>query len=277
MNEPISMRYDTTIKVLFKALPQVLLKLLAGQEATELLTVEYPSVKKRVPDLVVRLLDQSIFHMELQSDVEKAMDWRMLEYCGLIRQTYPDARLIQMVLYVGSGKPNFSTLIDEPMLHFRYLLKDIRDIDCCVLLASPCLEENLLAVLCKMEQERETIREIMTRIAVLPPKERADALEKLVILSGLRKLETVIMEEVKEMAISIDVMENAFLRDLSVKAEQKGRKEEAASMLLELLVCKFGQVAESVIAQVTGAEREVIEKWSKKLLFAHSLDDVFAS
>ena len=40
------MRY-VTIKELFQSLPQRLLMLLVGLEATELLTVEFPSVKKR--------------------------------------------------------------------------------------------------------------------------------------------------------------------------------------------------------------------------------------
>ena len=54
----------------------------------------------------------------------------------------------------------------------------------------------------------------MVLYVVMPPKGHADALEKLVILAGLRKLETQVKEEVEEMAISVDVMENAFLRDI---------------------------------------------------------------
>ena len=61
------MRYDTTLKELFQALPQRLLFLLVGMEAVELLPIEFPSVKKRLPDLVVRLSDGSIFHLELQA------------------------------------------------------------------------------------------------------------------------------------------------------------------------------------------------------------------
>ncbi|MBF0461986.1 MAG: DUF4351 domain-containing protein [Magnetococcales bacterium] len=128
-----------------------------------------------------------------------------------------------------------------------------------------------------MENERETIRAIMTRIALLSPKERADALEKWMVLAGLRQLETVVKEEVEEMAISIDVMENAFLRDIFMKGRQEGEQTGEATMLLTLLRCKFGQIAESVAVQVTGADRERLEQWSKKLLFANSLDDVFAA
>ncbi|MBF0437770.1 MAG: hypothetical protein HQL93_01480 [Magnetococcales bacterium] len=59
--------------------------------------------------------------------------------------------------------------------------------------------------------------------------------------------------------------------------EERGEKKGETGLLLELLRCKFGQVAESVTEKVTDADRELIGKWSKKLLFANSLDDVFAS
>ncbi|MEO5331871.1 MAG: DUF4351 domain-containing protein [Magnetococcus sp. YQC-5] len=59
--------------------------------------------------------------------------------------------------------------------------------------------------------------------------------------------------------------------------EKRGRQQEASAMLLTLLGYKFGQIADSVTAQVTGAEKELIEKWSKNLMFATSLDDVFAT
>ena len=143
------MRYDITIKEIFQSLPQRLLMLLVGLEAVALLPVEFPSVKKRFPDLVVRLADGSIFHLEIQTDINEIMVWRMLEYYALIRGLYPGAVLIQQVLYVGPKCPSFTTNIEEKTLQFRYSVRDIRDIDCRQMLSSPCLEENLIAILCR--------------------------------------------------------------------------------------------------------------------------------
>ncbi|MEO5333591.1 MAG: hypothetical protein H7839_16385 [Magnetococcus sp. YQC-5] len=58
---------------------------------------------------------------------------------------------------------------------------------------------------------------------------------------------------------------------------ERERKKGEADLLLKLLGYKFGQVAESVTEKVTGADRELIGKWSKNFVFANSLDDVFAS
>ncbi len=264
------MRYDTTLKEIFQALPQTLLKILVGQEGTELLTVEFPAVKKRLPDLVVRLMDGSIFHLELQNGPEP-MAWRMLEYMAMIRQLYPQAPLQQMVLYVGPVASKPSSIIEETGLSFRYTVRDIRDIDCRHMLASPMLEENLLAILCRMENERGTIRRMLVRIGNLPAKARADALEKRVILAGLRQLETVIKQEVDEMVISVDVMENAFLRDVF----GKGKLEGKVTLLLGQLEEKYGQPSKEINERLYSAAPDDLDRWSRRILKSDTLDDIF--
>ncbi len=158
---------------------------------------------------------------------------------------------------------------------FRYTVRDIRDIDCRHMLESPLLEENLLAVLCRMMDERGAIRQVLTRIGALPAKARADALEKLVILAGLRKLETVIKQEVDEMAISVDVMENAFLRDIFGKGEQKGWQEGQVSLLLRQLEEKFGQLSNEIKEKIHAASTADLERWSLRVLKSDTLKDIF--
>ena len=113
----------------------------------------------------------------------------------------------------------------------------------------------------------------MTRIAVLPPKGRADTLEKLVILAGLRKLEAQVKEEIEEMAISVDVMENDFLRDIF----GKGRQEESASMLSRQLQRRFGDIPIWASGKIAKADLSTLEEWSLRFVDAQSLEDVFGS
>ncbi|HAT50634.1 MAG TPA: transposase, partial [Alphaproteobacteria bacterium] len=40
---------------------------------------------------------------------------------------------------------------------------------------------------------------------------------------------------------------------------------------------KFGEMPEQVIEKVTEARSELIEQWSENVLFANSLEEVFAS
>lgn len=64
------MPYDTTLKTLFQIPPQQLVRLLVGGQVQQQLTVEYPTVQMRRPDLVVRLTDGRLYHLELQSSEE---------------------------------------------------------------------------------------------------------------------------------------------------------------------------------------------------------------
>ncbi|MBF0434065.1 MAG: DUF4351 domain-containing protein [Magnetococcales bacterium] len=265
--------YDTTLKFIFQTPPQHLLRMLIGQEARELLTVEFPTIRKRMPDLLVRLKDENICHLELQSGGDADMHWRMVEYYALIRRLYPKVRLIQLVLFVGDGaRRSLPDRIEEETLSFRYTVRNIRDVDCSVLLASGSMEENILAILCRMPDERGTIRTILRRIANLGPKAKADALEQLVILAGLRKLEWMISEEVKEMAITVNVMENDFLKDLFVK----GRQEGEAKILTRQLQRRFGNLPAWANEMIAKADLSSLEKWSLRIFDAQLLDDVFS-
>ncbi|MBF0426511.1 MAG: DUF4351 domain-containing protein [Magnetococcales bacterium] len=281
------MKYDATLKDIFQTLPQRLLLLLTGQEASDLLPVEFSSVKRRQPDLVVRLRDESIFHLEFQSGRDPDMAWRMLEYFLLIRGLYPSARIVQQVLYVGAEPCAFATEIEETDLRFCYTVRDLREIDCQQMLASPCLEENLLAILCRLQDGRQTVRAILARVAVMEPKARMDALEKLTILAGLRRLGTTVKEEVKAMPITVNVMEDEFLRDIFVRVRSEGVQEGIqigerqthlkgeAAFLLRQLRQRFGTLPDWVPERIHAADATALETWGDRVLTASSLRDVF--
>ncbi|MEO5333065.1 MAG: DUF4351 domain-containing protein, partial [Magnetococcus sp. YQC-5] len=214
----------------------------------------------------------------LQSNSE-GMDWRMLMYYALIRQRYPGKVLIQKVLYVGQAAWKPKAAIEEKNLSFRYEVVDIRTIDCRKLMDSPSLEENILAVLCRMDNQKKTIREILYRISELPDKARADALTKLLILCRLRKLETIVEKEAEEMALTFNLMENDVFRPIILKAKKdsklEGRQEGKADTLLKQMRRKFGQTPDWVAEKVKTASLELIETWSDNFVFANSVDEVF--
>ncbi len=163
------MRYDTTLKELFQTPPLRLLALLAGAPAVELLTVEYPAVKMRRPDLVYRLADGSVHHLELQGTNDAEMDWRMLEYYApLARQFHCEP--VQYVLYVGNAPLTMKGVIKHARLKYNCRVLDIREFDAAALLASDSVADNLLALLCHNGARRSTIRRILQRIAGLPEK-----------------------------------------------------------------------------------------------------------
>jgi hypothetical protein len=92
-------------------------------------------------------------------------------------------------------------------------------------LDSPEIEDNLLALLCRMENETEAIRTILLRIAGLAERPRRDAIEKLLILSGLRSLKTLIRQEVAKMPITLNLQDNEFFREAFEEGMEEGRDE----------------------------------------------------
>ena len=142
------MRFDRTLKELLHKLPERLFVMLTGSRVAAQISVQLPSVRMREPDMVVRLQDGRIFHLEIQSDNDPTMSWRMLDYYSPLRQRYPDSEIVQMVLYVGREPLVMQPEIRDEPLQFRYSLVDARTLDGEELLASRSIEDNLLAVLC---------------------------------------------------------------------------------------------------------------------------------
>lgn len=98
------MNYDPLLKSIFhSALSRVMVRL-SGSRPFEILNIEFPTAESRRPDLVARLANGTILHVEIQSSNDPTMPWRMLQYRLLLRSRFPDERIVQKVLYVGKRR-----------------------------------------------------------------------------------------------------------------------------------------------------------------------------
>lgn len=280
------MKYDTTFKDLFPDV-KVLFKLLTNSDVISIENIEYASVKQRRADLVARLANQGLLHLELQSDNDDKMLWRELEYCGLISQRYQQVPL-QIVLYVGANQARFETEINTTDLKYCYHLIDIKELDCTALLESQSLSDNLLALLGKLKNKETAMQQVMFRIAQLPTKKRADMLEKLAILAGLRPTELPpLIEKEKNMAISINLEENPIFAEIfdrytkrgEQRGEQRGIKigeQRGESMLLRRqLEKRFGELPQWAINRLTQATSQELEHWSLQIFEVNKLEQLF--
>lgn len=116
--------YDRTLRELFHDVPGTLVKLLSGQGIKEVLETSFPKVEERRVDLLARLEDDTLFHLEIQSVYDPLMPVRMLKYAVLIYEHYwvfPR----QMVLYIGVKKIRLENKISRQNLCYTYAIKDI--------------------------------------------------------------------------------------------------------------------------------------------------------
>ncbi len=227
-------KIDITLRDIIQEIPPKFVQLLSGKKAKKLLDTSLPEVKERRADFLVELEDGSIFHLELQTQNDKNMPFRMLEYFILISSKYPNRKIKQMVLYVGEKPLNMKDRIEIENLTFSYELKDIREISCEELFKSDSLTDKILAVLCDVREPEKYFRELLTELYKLPERERRDYLKKLLNLLTIRsKLVEEFKLEVKKMPITFDretIKKHPFFKD----GKEEGLKEGLEKAILRL-------------------------------------------
>ena len=223
-------KYDRTLKDILKAVPKKFVEILTGRKALDFLDANFPKVEELKADLLVKLEDGGIFHLELQTSNDPKLPLRMLRYYTHLYSTY-GIEPIQMVLYIGQGSMNMGCSIENGNLSFNYLLKDIKDIDCSELLDSDDLNDNILSVLCKTDDAVKLISEIRDRLSRLKNKnELEDYKLKLTNLLHLRPNLIKIVKELEEtkMPITINLKEDPFYMEGKAEGIALGKAEGIA-------------------------------------------------
>ncbi|NOZ91127.1 MAG: hypothetical protein GXO60_07595, partial [Epsilonproteobacteria bacterium] len=144
----------------------------------------FPKTEERRADFVVELDNGDIFHLEVQTKEDKDMPLRMLKYAILIKELYNKFPK-QMVLYL-SEKEIKDKPIDVENLKYNYSIKYIKDIDCHELIESSDINDNILAILCKIEDFDKFIYRLRDKLLALKEHKRADYMQKLSFLLRLR-------------------------------------------------------------------------------------------
>ena len=278
------MHFDTILKSILESLGNCLTLELTGSKPLELINQEFASMERRLPDMVWRLSDGRIFHLEIQSTNDSRMPQRMLHYWLLLHERFPKASIVQHVLYIGGPALSMTRRIDADGVSYRYELTDIRDIDEEVFLTSESAPDRVLAVLSRMRNARVTIRRILASWADASWDERENVIQKLMVLSGLRRLDGIVAEEVQNMPIMIDVMENETIRGWIERGLAQGRREGIdqgidlgrASLLGKLLTKRFGKLPLWAEEKLRLADSDQQERWAMRIIIAVTLEEVFS-
>ena len=219
--------YDRSLRELFQDIPKTLIKLLVGKEIKEILDNSFPQVEERRVDLLTRLEDNTLFHLEIQSIDDKNMPLRMLKYATLIYEHYQEFPL-QLVLYVGEKKLDIKSKIKAKNLEYNYEVKDIREFDCSILIESEDITDNIIALLCNIKDIDKFFKTLNEKLKRFSPKKREDYLKKVFYLLRLRpKLNEEYEKRVKEvkMPFVIELEDDPVYTKGLEKGIEKGRRE----------------------------------------------------
>ncbi|MBF0311652.1 MAG: Rpn family recombination-promoting nuclease/putative transposase [Magnetococcales bacterium] len=235
--------------------------------------------------------------LEFQSSKDNFMPLRVGDYMFSLYQDLrrakqlPDKKLppiLPVVVYTGKQRWDVPLDVNEMIVpvpgldvyqvRMRYLVLDV------VSMAESELESlrNLAAVLFRLEKSRsvETVRELVRTLQewLKAPEQislrRAFAiwLRRVLLPKRLPKDDIPEITDLYE----VDTMLAESVQEWVKPWMDQGRQEEAASILLKLMRCKFSQTPDWVTEKVMAANLEEIEAWSENVLFANSVDEVFA-
>jgi predicted transposase/invertase (TIGR01784 family) len=233
--------YDRTLREIFQTIPKGMIKLLTGSEPKELLDTSFPKVEEKEADIIVKLENGDIFHLEIQLRDDKDMPKRMLYYYLLIEKVHKKIPK-QMVLYLAEDKDEITHNIKNKNLNFSYEIKYISDIDCQTLIESEDINDNILSILCSVKDINKLLSRLSNKLQKLDEKKKEDYIRKLIYLFRLRpKLYDIIDTEQKEefkMPFVIEKEIDPFYKEGVKKGLEKGQHQEKlaiASSLLDIL------------------------------------------
>jgi hypothetical protein len=266
--------YDVALKLLLQGSAKLVMRELTGGGGIEKwLDIELPKVQNLRMDLLGETSEGSLVHIELQSGNDAAMPLRMAEYClGVYRLLGKLPR--QVLLYVGEASLRMESEIRSADLFFRYRMIDIRDVDGDRLLESEETGDNIIAILARLRDHKTAIGKIVSRIAHLPASKRETALDQLLILAGLRRLEETVEREIQKMPVYIDISENKVLGPAYKRGMKEGELEGELRMLRLLIEKRFGPMPAWAAERLTGRSTTELEELSVRVSDAQSIEDL---
>jgi predicted transposase YdaD len=268
--------YDIALKSVIRRLSGSALKALTGFAIEQWHNVELPEVRTYRVDMLGETADGNVIQIELQSANDPEMPVRMAEYAlAIYRQfgRFPH----QIVLYVGRAPLTMQGTLEGHSLAFRFRVVDTRDLDAAPLLASANTEENVIAVLMRLGDERAAVRRILQQIAQCEPHQREQALRELMILAGLRRLRAIIQEERKTMPILEDIMDHDIFGPVLRQGLEQGRVEGEQAVVMRLIEKRFGTVPAWVRQRLEAMSTLEVEDTAIRLLDARSLEDLLGN
>jgi hypothetical protein len=265
--------YDTAFKLTLQHV-DVTFRELVGAPITRWYNVEFPAVRSARADLLGETAPGELVHIELQSSNDSEMPLRMLQYCFDVLRLfgrYP----AQIVLYVGDAPLNMETGLHGPRLDYSYRLVDIRDLDGERLLHSERVDDNIVALLTRIADRRQAARVVLKRIAGLEPGARRSALDRLLILTGLRKaLGAVVKEEATKVPILNDIRDHELFGLEYKRGLEEGRQHEVM-ILRRQIEKRFGSLPTAAAERLSKLSAQELEDLSVRVLDAASIEELF--
>ena len=160
-----------------------------------------------------------------------------------------------------------------PGFHLQYTLVDIRDLDSEKLLQSAEIGDNLIAILTTLRDQGSAIRRIMSRVGGLTGA-RGEAVQLLLRLAVLRRLDEAVEEEREKMPIIIDISESAVLGPPYRRGLAEGEAVGERKLLRRLIVKRFGAMPAGAEERLNAMSIAELEQIGERVLDATTIEEL---
>lgn len=244
--------YDKVIKENIESVFLPLLEKFTGIRITKSSEIKdkIQRTLEREPDFLKKITDQNgnefILQLEFQSQDDMEMVYRMAEYKALLQRKY-QLPAKQFVIYLGAKHPKMRTEFTKEEQITGFELKDIRSFSPSELTKSEIPQEIILSILSDYPEAKtnEVIASIITKLQVLSKSETElqGYLQQLIVLSRLRKLESITRKRVEDMPITYDITtDGLYKQGIEQGIEQKTFKTVSKAIRQGILTLE--QIAE---------------------------------
>ena len=216
--------YDVVLKLLFRSKSSRVVQAIAGGAVKRWLDKELPAIRNTRADLVGETAGGEIVHLEFMSENQKFFELRMAGYYVEIYQA-SGRHPRQSLVYVGRKKLRMGGHFKSPTLSFRFRVVDLRELNGGRFLDSEHVGDQILTLLMRLKNPREAIRRTLATITTLDARAREEAPSQLMVLCGLRGIETEVEEEIKRVPVLNSLLDHKVLGREFKKGREQGRHE----------------------------------------------------
>ena len=200
------MKKDTISKDILKTIVKDISKHILKFEINqiELLNVELERIESRRADVVAKIDEKFILHLEIQNNNNYDMPYRMLRYLSdinfLAKKFCKTHEVKQFLIYIGKENLTMKNYIKTASLDYNYTIIDMKTIDCNYFLEQDTPDAIVLAVLCdfKGQDPRKIVGFIIEKLQQYTKDSLQDFRKYMLMLEELstnRDLKDIVKEQ----------------------------------------------------------------------------------
>jgi predicted transposase/invertase (TIGR01784 family) len=267
--------YDNTSKLLISQFCTDFTEWLIGEpiELTEMQPTELYYEPIRADGVVLLKNDNLICHWEFQTNPDKYMAYRMLDYYVRLLGLYPDCQILQTVIYLRETTSELVSCDFYQDAHTTHQFRVIRlwEEEAETLMNLPGLLPY--AVLGKTNNREQVLRQVAQLIEQIPDaQQRSNLTAGAAIFAGLKLDQQLINQLFRR-----DFMQGSVIYDqIFQEGEARGEVRWKRDLLIKQLTRRVGVLSAEIVRRVEGLPLERVEDLGVALLDFASIDDLLS-